>query len=111
MIAQTETCWNVNSKEDLLVLGWFVSAMTLLAVHRWWGYAPSNAVSHPKRLELQQHGCEHLRMLGYHWSQYASSEPVLLVLVMIGSFHLLAHFVREIPFIFDTFLVGLCADW
>jgi len=34
MIAQTETCWNVNSKEDLLVLGWFVSAMTLLAVHR-----------------------------------------------------------------------------
>jgi len=45
------------------------------AVRRQRGCAPSNVVSHPRRLEVQQHGCEHLRMPSYHWSRRASIEP------------------------------------
>ena len=47
------------------MLGWFVPAATLLAVRRRWGYAPSSAVSYSRRIEVQQHGCEHLRQLSY----------------------------------------------
>jgi hypothetical protein len=92
------------------VLGWFVSAVTLLAVRRRWGYAPSSAVSHPRRFEVQQHGCELLRLLSYLWSHCASNEPVLLVLVMTGFFHLFSAFCQGAPIYIWHFLVGLSVD-